>query len=304
MYYGYDLVLVKPKLNKTKIAIIVILAIIVVVLSCFGGVQYAKYRKEKEIQQEMARIEQERIEEEKRQEEIRKKEEEERIEGLKNLESFSEEQIQKVENIYSSDEKRVFLTFDDGPTTTVTPLILDLLKQENIKATFFVLGGQARRNPDLIKREYDEGHYIANHGYSHKYSQIYANKQNVLDEYNYTDSCIQEAIGNSNYHSKVFRFPGGSVGGYYKNIKSEAKQYLRDNGIVSLDWNALSKDAEGAHTKESIMENVIQTVGEKQSVVILMHDAYDKILTYETLPDVIQFFKDNGYTFKNLYDIL
>ena len=102
----------------------------------------------------------------------------------------------------------------------------------------------------------------------------------------------------------MFRFPGGSVGGYYRDIKREAKQYLRDNGIVSLDWNALSKDAEGAHTKETIMENIITTVGEKQSVVVLMHDAYDKILTYETLPEVIQFFKDNGYTFKNLYDIL
>lgn len=93
-------------------------------------------------------------------------------------------------------------------------------------------------------------------------------------------------------------------GGYYKNIKSEAKGYLRQNGIVSLDWNSLSKDADGAHTKESIMENIIGTIGQKQSVVILMHDAYDKILTYETLPQVIQYLRDNGYSFKNLYDIL
>ena len=307
MYYGYDLILVKPKLNKIKVIIIILILIAVVAMAILGGIQFAKYKKQKQIEQEnirLAKLEEERIAEEKRQEELRIKAEQERIEGLKNLESFSEEQMQAIENIYSSEEKRVFLTFDDGPTTTVTPLILDLLKEQNIKATFFVLGGQARRNPDLIKREYDEGHYIANHGYSHKYSQIYANIQNVLDEYNYTDQCIQEAIQNPNYHSKVFRFPGGSVGGYYKNIKSEAKQYLRDNGIVSLDWNALTKDAEGAHTKESIMENLVQTVAEKQSVVVLMHDAYDKILTYETLPDVIQFFKDNGYTFKNLYDIV
>ena len=93
-------------------------------------------------------------------------------------------------------------------------------------------------------------------------------------------------------------------GGYYKDIKKEAKGYLRQNGIVSLDWNSLSKDAEGANTKEMLLENVIQTVGNKQSVVILMHDAADKILTYETLPSVIQYLRDNGYSFKSLYDIL
>lgn len=103
--------------------------------------------------------------------------------------------------------------------------------------------------------------------------------------------------GYSDFQVEVF-------GGYYKNIKKDAKAYLRQNGIVSLDWNSLSKDAEGAHTKETLLQNVIDTVGSKQSVVILMHDAADKILTYETLPDVIQYLRENGYTFKNLYDIL
>ena len=80
--------------------------------------------------------------------------------------------------------------------------------------------------------------------------------------------------------------------------------HLRQNGIVSLDWNSLSKDAEGAHTKETLLQSVIETVGEKSSVVLLMHDAADKILTYETLPSIIQYLRDNGYSFKNLYDIL
>lgn len=103
--------------------------------------------------------------------------------------------------------------------------------------------------------------------------------------------------GYSGFQEEVF-------GGYYKNIKKDAKVYLRQNGIVSLDWNSLSKDAEGAHTKETLLQSVIDTVGSKQSVVILMHDAADKILTYETLPSIIQYLRDNGYSFKNLYDIL
>ena len=119
--------------------------------------------------------------------------------------------MENVSNLIKGKEKIAYLTFDDGPSKTVTPLLLDLLKQENIKATFFVLGNRAKSNPDLIKREFEEGHYIANHGYTHKYSSIYTNSQTVLDEYNYTESCIQEALANPDYHSRVFRFPGGSV---------------------------------------------------------------------------------------------
>ena len=297
MLYQFESYEIKPKLNKKKVFFFILIVLIIVALSVYGAIKVAEYQNQNRIEQvkiEEQRIEQERIEEEKRKEQ----------EKLKNANPFTEEQMQAIENIYTSEEKRVFLTFDDGPTQAVTPYILDLLKQENIKATFFVLGNRAKANPELIRREFEEGHYIANHGYTHKYSQIYQNAQTVLDEYNYTENCIQEALNNPNYHSKVFRFPGGSQGGYYKTIKVQAKTYLRQNGIVSLDWNALSKDAEGAKTKEELLQNVITTIGDKQSVVILMHDSADKILTYETLPDIIKYLKDNGYQFKTLYDIL
>lgn len=301
MLYPYELVDVKPKLNKKKIIFLIIIVLIIIVLSVYSAIKLAEINKQKQIQIEQAKIEEEkRIEQERIAEELRKEQEK-----LKNANPFTEEQMQAIENIYNEgNEKRVFLTFDDGPTQAVTPYILDLLNQENIKATFFVLGNRAKANPSLIQRQFDEGHYIANHGYTHKYSQIYQNKQTVLDEYNYTEQCIQQALNNTNYHSKVFRFPGGSQGGYYKNIKNESKVYLRQNGIVSLDWNALSKDAEGAKTKEELLQNVIYTVGDKQSVVILMHDSADKILTYEVLPDVIKYLREKGYQFKTLYDIL
>ena len=248
-------------------------------------------------------MEQERIEQEEREKEELKRQEE--AKRLRNATPLTEEQMNAIENIYDNvGEKRVFLTFDDGPTQSVTPFILDLLKQENIKATFFVLGNRVKANPDLIQREFDEGHYIANHGYTHKYSAIYQSNQNVLDEYNYTETAIQEALNNPDYHSRIFRFPGGSNGGIYHSKKQQAKQFLKENNIAYLDWNCLSKDAEGANTKEKLLQNVIDTMGTKQSVVILMHDASDKILTYETLPDVIKYLRDNGYEFKTLYDVL
>lgn len=229
----------------------------------------------------------------------------EKIDKISSLEGFSEEQIQRILNIYNdTGEKVAFLTFDDGPSNTVTPYILDILKNENIKATFFTLGGFVQANPDIIKREYNEGHYIANHGYTHVYTSIYTGMDSILAEYNNTEKCIQDALENPNYHSKLFRFPGGSYGGKYGKLKEEAKEELKKQKIAYLDWNALSNDSAGAKTKEELIEGIKNTVGNKQTVVILMHDAGTKISTYEALPDIIKYLRENGYSFKNIYDIL
>lgn len=141
------------------------------------------------------------------------------------LPQLTQEGKSNLENIYHSDTKRVFLTFDDGPSETVTPVVLDTLKKENIKATFFLLGSRVELNPELVKREYNEGHYLASHGYSHVYSQIYASPQSVIDEYNRSVTAIRNAIGEQQYNPHLFRFPGGYWGGKYAEVKKQAKQY-------------------------------------------------------------------------------
>lgn len=211
---------------------------------------------------------------------------------------------EKMKNIYYSTEKIAYLTFDDGPSKNVTPLILDLLKEQNVKATFFVLGSRAELYPDLVKREYEEGHFIANHGYSHDYNKIYANPQSVLDEYWKTEKCIKNALKNQEYNSYLFRFPGGSSGGKYADIKKQAIEKLNENNILNINWNALTNDAVGTPTRESIINDLKETVGEKNSVVILMHDASTKILTYECLTEVISYLRENGYCFRTFYDII
>ena len=314
MLYGYEFLQIEEgkTLNKRKVFLTILIACIFVAISvgcAFLIVQLNRNNNNNQINQGQIEIseEQKRIEEEER---IKKEQEIIKQQAIqskknKNKEGLSEDQINVIEGIYDdTSEKRVFLTFDDGPNMSVTPYILDLLKEENIKATFFVLGTRAIYNPELIQREYDEGHYIANHGYSHVYRDIYQSVDTVFDEYNMTEQIIQDALGDPDYHSNIFRFPGGSTGGYYRDIKAEAVDALRDSGIASIDWNALSRDAEGANTVEDLVENVIETVGDKESVVILMHDASDKILTYEALPEIIQYLRDNGYAFKNIYDIL
>lgn len=217
---------------------------------------------------------------------------------------LSTQEIEKIESIYKTENKRVFLTFDDGPSKKVTIPILDLLKQENIKANFFVLGSRVELYPDIVKRAYEEGHYIANHGYSHQYSQIYFSTNTVLDEYNKTNQAVKDAIQNQNYNTNIFRFPGGSVGGKYNDLKAEAKELLKQNNIASVDWNALTGDAEGINTEEGLLNRMKQTIKNKDSVVILMHDAADKTKTYNVLYQVIQYLKQEGYEFKTFYDIL
>lgn len=227
------------------------------------------------------------------------------IEINQTVQPIDEKQIiQNIKNIYKQETKQVFLTFDDGPSKQVTIPILDLLKQENIKATFFVLGSRVELYPQIIRREYEEGHYIANHGYSHTYSQIYSSPNSVLEEYQKTNEAVKNALQNANYNTRIFRFPGGSNGGVYKNLKAEAKQLLEDNNIVSVDWNALIGDSEGINTVEGLINRLKQTVGTKTSVVVLMHDTGNKQKTYEALPQVIEYFRQNGYEFKNFYDIM
>ena len=198
----------------------------------------------------------------------------------------------------------MFLTFDDGPSKTVTIPILDLLKQEKIKATFFVLGSRVELYPDIVKREYEEGHYIANHGYSHMYSQIYSSVQSVLDEYNKTNDAVRKAIGVKEYNSHLFRFPGGVPGGRYAQLKKEAVAELDKNNIAHVDWNALTGDAEGKTTVDELVAELQKTMGEKNSLVILMHDAGNKKTTYEALPTVIAMLREKGYEFKSFYDII
>ena len=230
-------------------------------------------------------------------------EETERIKKERNP-VLTDEGINNIENIYNSDKKIAYLTFDDGPSP-VTESILDTLKEEKVKATFFVLGSNVSGREEIVKRMYDEGHYIANHGYSHVYSQIYSSPQSVLDEYNECNEKVREAIGNPEYNSHLFRFPGGLPGGKYAGLKQEAKELLNENNIVNIDWNTLNGDAETNDlTSEFELQRLSETVGEKNSIVVLMHDAAFKKVTADTLPQIIAALREKGYEFDNFYSII
>ena len=292
-----DLICIKRRYKKVR-RIVILSFIITLFIYTFLVVNHVQAEKRKEIifAEDMRTIEQA-----KKEEQLRKQEE---IKKQPTPKILTTNEIEQLNHIYKTEEKRVFLTFDDGPSKTVTIPILDLLKQENIKANFFVLGSRVDLYPKIVKRAYEEGHYIANHGYSHQYSQIYASPNSVLEEYNKTNQSVRNAIGNQIYNTNIFRFPGGSVGGIYHDLKSEAKLLLKKNNIASVDWNALNGDTEGLRTEEAMVNRLKETIEGKNSVVILMHDSGDKVKTYNALPPIIEYLKQEGYEFKTFYDIL
>lgn len=311
----YDIIEFEPKKYKIKVVLTVILIVIFIAFFSILGIYYARIYNISLIKKKKERVlanqnkTNEIVEIVDNNNSIASSEKETKIEEREHVKRtllpvYSENAKKQMKNIYNNKTKVAYLTFDDGPSSTVTPLILDLLKEENIKATFFVLGTSVINNPELVKREYQEGHYIANHGYTHNYSKIYSNAENVLKEYNKTEKCIQDAIGNSDYKSHLFRFPGGYYGGKYAKIKKEAAKILNENDISYIDWNCLSKDAEGANTKEKILDNIKTYSKDKGTLVVLMHDASTKILTYETLKDVIDYLRNEGYVFENFYNIM
>lgn len=219
------------------------------------------------------------------------------------LPQYSDEIAKKVVDVYFEEDKKVYLTFDDGPSR-LTDDVLDILDRYGVKATFFVLGSNIEAKPEFVKRAYDSGHFIASHGFTHKYSEIYSSPENVLDEYNRSVDAIRNAIGVPSYNPHLFRFPGGSSGGTYNDVKQSAIGLLKENGITYTNWNCLTGDSAGSTTIDQMWNELNQTAEGDDNLVVLMHDAGDKDVTVEFLPQLIEKYLNAGYKFVNYYDVM
>lgn len=224
------------------------------------------------------------------------------VDDVASVEKFLTQQAkgQKIED--TDGKKVVYLSFDDGPSETNTPSILKTLKDENVKATFFVLGkaiDQSEANKNLLKQEVEEGHTIGNHSYSHNYKYLYpngsVNTNNFMSEINRTNESLKKVLG-EDFSTRAIRFPGGHMS--WKNT-GEVDKIMKEKDYHYVDWNALSKDAEGPHKNaDQLTEEVKKTVGNKTKVVLLMHDTYGKEETAKALPGIIDYLKSQGYEFR------
>ncbi|MBI6052519.1 polysaccharide deacetylase family protein [Clostridium perfringens] len=207
---------------------------------------------------------------------------------------------------YKGEGKYVFLTFDDGPSNS-TEKILNILKDKDVHGTFFVLGSSIEKDSkrqEYLKEELKSGNAIANHSYSHDFKKLYpGNKLKIdsfMDEFNKTNDIMKSILGGE-FDCKVLRMPGGyGTRKYYKDPSlKEFDDTLQENGIINVDWNALDGDAEGKpYSTEEMLNYVKKTSKGKNHVVILMHDAAGKEKTVEILPQIIDYYKNEGYEFK------
>ena len=202
------------------------------------------------------------------------------------------EKRDNITSIYEQKEKIAYLTFDDGPTNRCTPDILDILKENNISATFFVIGQRVEQNPELVKRAYKEGHFIANHTYSHQDQKLYQNRESFLEEILKTDKAISNAIGIENYHPHLFRFPCGSMVNY--SVKKKYISYLEEIDYTYLDWNCLNNDGVQKASSTTLLQYLKDTSRNKNTLVVLMHDSGDLNLTQNVLQNSIDYLKSEG----------
>ncbi|MCR6516091.1 polysaccharide deacetylase [Clostridium sp. LY3-2] len=204
-------------------------------------------------------------------------------------------------------KKVVYLTFDDGPSTTNTPKILDILKENDVKATFFVMGKSLESNgaPELLKREAVEGHAIAGHSYTHNYSYLYPNRvinaDRFMGEVNKVNEKMQSILG-KDFTTRTVRFPGG----YWSwQNRTPVREKLDKDGFAIVDWNALNGDAEAKSRSEAQLiaqtKKTVELLGPNaDNIVFLMHDTYGKDTTVEALPEIIEYFKSQGFEFRTM----
>jgi len=212
------------------------------------------------------------------------------------------------EELPAPPEKWVCLTFDDGPSKT-TPDVLAALNVAGVKATFFVVAtGYNEKYLPLIAEAAAAGHQIAFHSASHEYSDIYQSPDAYWEDIALLQERISPYILTDGIH--YLRFPGGSTntvsrryGG--KGIMSELKAQAEEKGYTYVDWNVCAEDAVGGKpSANTIYRNVVRETGEQTQCIVLMHDSATTRTTAEALPDIIQWYKDQGFAFCTVEQVL
>lgn len=199
-------------------------------------------------------------------------------------EDLQEEETQPEEAEYEEYAKRIYLTFDDGPSGS-TDEILDILKAYDVKATFFVVGKTDETSQAAYQRIVEEGHTLGMHSYSHKYDEVYASKESFIEDLTKLQEYLYELTG---VWSRYYRFPGGSSNTVSQTDMQELIGWLDQQGITYYDWNIVAGDAEsGQVSSQVLVENCLAGVEIHSECVILMHDAAAKHSTVEALPELI-----------------
>jgi len=192
----------------------------------------------------------------------------------------------ETEILEETAKRKVYLTFDDGPSA-YTEEILDILDTYDVKATFFVTGETAKSHPERYVEIVNRGHSLGMHSYSHKYGEIYASKEAFEEDFNKLRDFLKETTGKE---PDIYRFPGGSSNTVSDVDMKVFCDFLEEEGVSYFDWNISSKDANrGTASPEDIYHNVVDDLERFDNAIVLMHDSVKKHTTVEALPQIIEY---------------
>lgn len=219
----------------------------------------------------------------------------EKVDTLTWQELSEEENLQlQVEKENEKVRKIAYLTFDDGPSD-VTETILKILKENQIKATFFLVGNEITpEREEVLMTMVEQGHTIGIHTYSHKREEIYSSADAFVQDMEKAYLRIYEV---TDLKVKIYRFPWGSVNCYLNGICEDIIHQMQERGFTYYDWNVSGEDALGKPTEHSILYNVEKDAFRFSEPVVLLHDGKMNAMTAKILPKLIQDLKEEGYEF-------
>lgn len=191
-------------------------------------------------------------------------------------------------------QRTVYLTFDDGPDPLVTPAILRILRQAGVSATFFVVGAQVEKHPDILRQIHRDGHAIGNHSYDHIYRHLYRSPAAYTAQLGRTDDILLAALG---LRPRISRAPGGSAGSFTREYWAA----LDEQGYIEVGWNINSGDASRAKAPQ-LVANIADQLARRpflaSHAIVLMHDGRGHEETARALPEIINIFKSRGFEFR------
>lgn len=201
--------------------------------------------------------------------------------------SIIEENIGKEKNW----PKKVYLTFDDGPSI-YTGQILDTLNKYGVKATFFVVGTEDENRLEDYRRIVEEGHTLGMHSYSHKYKELYESEESFVEDLEKLRDFLYETTG---VWTNYYRFPGGSSNKVSQVDLQDCISYLHENGMEYFDWNITAKDDTGIRiSKDMVAFNVLHNIHQFEEAMVLMHDTGTKKMVADALPQIIETLLEQG----------
>lgn len=213
------------------------------------------------------------------------------VDDVLELEVLESDLIEQ-KHILTDGKKQIYLTFDDGPSI-YTDRILDILKKYDVKATFFVIKKTDDRSMAAYRRIIEEGHTLAMHSCTHKYSEVYKSLSSFKADVEELQNFLYETTG---VWPRIYRFPGGSSNTVSKTPIRDLIDYLKEEDIVYYDWNILSGDAVKGKmlSEQAIKDNCVRNLDKFDECVILMHDSGDRKTTVDALDDIIEHIMNRG----------